>query len=132
MSLRISVNCFGISIDCFGLSRIKKRMILIITVNLSTGIISVYSVRFALSAYLRNAKAILSLRRLSRMISLPRKNVKPIFFFWGGGGGEGGSIFPRSRFIKAIISIHMYIVRSFICHPSKYQPSKFVFLDFQN
>ena len=28
-----------ISIDCFGLSRIKKWMILIITVNLSTGII---------------------------------------------------------------------------------------------
>ena len=52
-----------------------------------------------------------------------------IFFF--GGGGEG-AIFPRSRFIKAIISIHMYIVRSSICHPSKYQTSKFFFLDFQN
>ena len=50
------------------------------------------------------------------------------FFFWGG----GGAIFPRSRFIKAIISIHMYIVRSSICHPSKYQTSKFFFLDFQN
>ena len=54
------------------------------------------------------------------------------FFFvcvcvWG-----GGAIFPRSRFIKAIISIHMYIVRSSICHPSKYQTSKFFFLDFQN
>ena len=44
----------------------------------------------------------------------------------------GGAIFPRSRFIKAIISIHMYIVRSSICHPSKYQTSKFFFLDFQN
>ena len=51
-------------------------MILIITVNLSTGIISGYIVRFSLSAYLRNAKPILSLRRLSRLISLPRKNVK--------------------------------------------------------
>ena len=51
------------------------------------------------------------------------------FFFLGGGGG---AIFPRSRFIKAIISIHMYIVRSSICHPSKYQTSKFFFLDFQN
>ena len=58
------------------------------------------------------------------------------FFFWGGGGGGGGgggwTIFPRSRFIKAMISIHMYIVRSSICHPSKYQTSKFFFLDFQN
>ena len=35
--LHISIDCFGISIDCFGLSRIKKWMILIITVNLSTG-----------------------------------------------------------------------------------------------
>ena len=52
------------------------------------------------------------------------------FFFFGRGGG--GAIFPRSRFIKAIISIHMYIVRSSICHPSKYQTSKFFFLDFQN
>ena len=50
------------------------------------------------------------------------------FFFLGG----GGAIFPRSRFIKVIISIHMYIVRSSICHPSKYQTSKFFFLDFQN
>ena len=41
MSLHISLDCFGISIDCFGLSRIRKWMILIITVNLSTGIISV-------------------------------------------------------------------------------------------
>ena len=39
-----------------------------------------------------------------------------VSFFWG----VGGAIFPRSRFIKAIISIHMYIVRSSICHPSKY------------
>ena len=55
------------------------------------------------------------------------------FFFWGGGGGGGGgvAVFPRSRFIKAIISIHMYIVQSSICHPSKYQTSKFFFLDFQ-
>ena len=52
LSLRISINFFGISVDCFGLSRIKKWMILIITVNLSTGIISVNSVRFSLSAYL--------------------------------------------------------------------------------
>ena len=52
------------------------------------------------------------------------------FFFFGGGGG--GALFPRSRFIKAIISIHMYIVRSSICYPSKYQTSKFFFLDFQN
>ena len=49
---------------------------------------------------------------------------------WGGGGG--GAIFSRSRFIKAIISIHMYVVRSSICHPLKYQTSKFFFLDFQN
>ena len=97
MSLRISVNCFGISIDCFGLSGIKKRMILIITVNLSTGIISVYSVRFSLSAYLRNAKAILSLRRLSRMISLPRKNVKPIPVFFGGAGGGGRDYFSPEQ-----------------------------------
>ena len=41
MSLHISLDCFGISIDCFSLSRIKKWMVLIITVNLSTGIISV-------------------------------------------------------------------------------------------
>ena len=54
------------------------------------------------------------------------------FFLGGGGGGRGGAIFPRSRFIKAIISIHMHIVRSSICHPSKYQTSKFFFLDFQN
>ena len=53
--------------------------------------------------------------------------VSFFFFFWG-----GGAIFPRSRFIKAIISKHMYIVRSSICHPSKYQTSKFFFLDFQN
>ena len=65
----MSVDCFGISIDYFGRSRIKNWMILIITANLSTGIISVNSVRFSLSAYLRNAKPILS---------LPRKNVKPI------------------------------------------------------
>ena len=56
------------------------------------------------------------------------------FFFFGGGGGGGGgrTIFPRSRFIKAIISIHMCIVRSSICHPLKDQTSKFFFLDFQN
>ena len=54
------------------------------------------------------------------------------FFFGGGGGGGWRDYFPRSRFIKAIISIHMYIVRSYICHPSKYQTSKFFFLDFQN
>ena len=65
----MSIDCFGISIDYFGRSHIKNWMILIITANLSTGIISVNSVRFSLSAYLRNAKPILS---------LPRKNVKPI------------------------------------------------------
>ena len=54
------------------------------------------------------------------------------FFFFGGGGGGEETIFPLSRFIKAIISINMYIVRSSICHPSKYQTSKFFFLDFQN
>ena len=52
------------------------------------------------------------------------------FFFWGGGGRR--DYFSRSRFIKAIISIHMYIVQSSNCHPSKYQTSKFFFLDFQN
>ena len=30
-----------------------------------------------------------------------------LFFFWGG----GGTIFSLSRFIKAIISINMYIIR---------------------
>ena len=55
-----------------------------------------------------------------------------VSFFFFLGGGVGGAIFPRSRFIKAIISIHMYIVRSSICHPSKDQTSKFFFLDFQN
>ena len=35
-----------------------------------------------------------------------------IFFFVFGGVGGGGLFFPRSRFIKAIISIHIYIVRS--------------------
>ena len=54
------------------------------------------------------------------------------FFLWGGGGGGGWGYFPRSKFIKAIISMHMYIVRLYICHPSKYQTSKFFFLDFQN
>ena len=57
-------------------TRIKNWMILIITINLSTRIISINSVRFALSAYLRNAKPILNLRRLSRLISLPRKKCK--------------------------------------------------------
>ena len=55
-----------------------------------------------------------------------------VSFFCGGGGCRGGAIFPRSRFIKAVISIHMYTVRSSICHPSKYQTSKFFFIDFQN
>ena len=61
-----------------------------------------------------------------------------LFFFWDGGegvrggGGGGGTIFLHSRFIKAIISIHKYIVRLSICHPSKYQTSKFFFIDFQN
>ena len=54
------------------------------------------------------------------------------FFLGGGGGGVEWTIFPRSGFIKAIISVHLYIVRSSICHPSKYQTSKFFFLDFQN
>ena len=63
-----------------------------------------------------------------------------LFFGGWGGGGVGWTIFPPEQFlriflptlIKAIISIHMYIVRSSICHPSKYQTSKFFFLDFQN
>ena len=68
---------------------------------------------------------------------LNKGQVYHCFFFFflggGGGGGGGGIILPRSRFIKAIISIHMmYIVRSSACHPSKYQTSKFFFLDFQN
>ena len=37
-----------------------------------------------------------------------RKKQVYHFFFLGG----GGLFFPRSRFIKAIISINMYIVRS--------------------
>ena len=49
MSLHISLDCFGISIDCFGLSRIKKWTILINTVNLSTGIISVNGLLVLLS-----------------------------------------------------------------------------------
>ena len=75
---------------------------------------------------------------ISRMRFLKKEQVYQFFFFFlfffggGGGGGGGGTIFPRSRFIKAIISIHMYIVRSSICHPLKYQTSKFFFLDFQN
>ena len=62
------------------------------------------------------------------------KKEQVYHFFGGGGGGGGGGrdYFPRSRFIKAIMSIHMYIVRLSICHPSKYQTSKFFFLDFQN
>ena len=35
-----------------------------------------HSVRFSLAAYLRNVKPILSLRKLSRLISLPRKKCK--------------------------------------------------------
>ena len=54
------------------------------------------------------------------------------FVFLVVGDGVRGTIFPLSRFIKAIISINIYIVRSSICHPSKYQTSKFFFLDFQN
>ena len=73
---------------------------------------------------------------ISRMHLLKKEQVYHcfflFFFFFFGGGGEGGTIFPRSRFIKAIISMHMYIVCSSICHPLKYQTSKFFFLDFQN
>ena len=71
---------------------------------------------------------------ISRMRLLKKEQVYhcSFFFFGGGGGGGGGNIFPRSRFIKAIISIHMYIVRSSICHPSKYQTSTVFFQDFQN
>ena len=55
------------------------------------------------------------------------------FFFWGGGGGgRGEDYFSWSRFIKAISSIHMYIVGSSISHFSKYQTSKFFFPDFQS
>ena len=70
---------------------------------------------------------------ISRIRLLKKEQVYHWFFFvvFLGGGGGGGTIFPRSRF-KAIISIHMYIVRSSICHPSKYQTSKFFFLDFQS
>ena len=53
-----------------------------------------------------------------------------VVFFLGGGGGGGGA--GALFFPGAGISIHMYIVRSSICHPSKYQTSKFFFLDFQN
>ena len=66
---------------------------------------------------------------------LKKEQVSHCFFFvcfFVGGGGVRGAIFPLSRFIKAIISMNMYIVRSSICHPSKYQTSKFFFLDFQN
>ena len=59
-----------------------------------------------------------------------KEQVYHCCFFFGGGGG--GTVFPWSGFIKAIISVHMYIVWSSICHPSKYQTSKFFFLDFQN
>ena len=77
---------------------------------------------------------------MSRMRLLKKEQVYHcfffVFFFGGGGGGGGGggvwTVFPRSGFIKIIISVHMYIVRSSICHPSKYQTSKFFFLDFQN
>ena len=74
---------------------------------------------------------------MSRMRLLKKEQVYHCFFFvgfflGGGGGWGGGLIFPRSGFIKAIISVHMYIVRSSICQPSKYQTSKFFFLDFQN
>ena len=41
-------------------------------------------------------------------------------------------VFTTNHHLKAIISINMYIVRSSICHPSKYQTSKFLFVDFQN
>ena len=84
----ISTDCFGISIDCFGLSRIKKWMILIkpflirdqtfsnflakkISVVLHSVTVTAFASRFR---HIRNAKQILSLS----LISLPRKNVKPI------------------------------------------------------
>ena len=74
---------------------------------------------------------------MSRMRLLKKEQVYHCFFFvgfffLGGGVGVGWTVFPPSGFIKAIISVHMYIVRSSICHPSKYQTSKFFFLDFQN
>ena len=70
---------------------------------------------------------------ISKMGLLKKEQVYHFFGGGGGGGGGGGrDYFPRSRFIKAIMSIHMYIVRLSICHPSKYQTSKFFFLDFQN
>ena len=67
----------------------------------------------------------------SRMRLLKQEQVYHCFFcvFWGGGGW---TIFPQSGLIIAIISVHMNIVRSSICHPSKFQTSKFFFLDFQN
>ena len=87
----ISIDCFGISIDCFGLSRIKKWMILIkpflirdqtfsnflaktISVVIHSVTVTAFASRFR---HIRNAKLILSLRRQYRLISLPRKNVKP-------------------------------------------------------
>ena len=69
---------------------------------------------------------------MSRMRLLKKEQVYHFFFFGGGGGGGGRGGGGWSRFIKAIISVHMYIVWSSICHPSKYQTSKFFFLDFQN
>ena len=70
---------------------------------------------------------------ISRIRLLKKEQVFHCFFVvcFGGGGG-GGAIFPQSRFNKAIISIHMYIVGSSIYHSSKYQTSKFFFLHFQN
>ena len=46
-----------------------------------------------------------------------KEQVYHCFFFLFFFGGGGGDYFPRSRFIKAVISIHMYIVRASICHP---------------
>ena len=75
MSLHISIDCFRISIDCFCLSGIKNWMILIISVNLRNWDNFCSLLAFGIS---QKRKLILSLRRLSRLISLPRKNVKPI------------------------------------------------------
>ena len=92
LTRHISIDCFGISIDCFGLSRIKKWMILIkpflirdqtfsnflaktISVVLHSVTVTAFASRLR---HIRNAKLILSLRRQYRLISLPRKNVKPI------------------------------------------------------
>ena len=97
LTRHISTDCFRISIDCFGMSRIKKWMILIKpflirdqtfsnflakTISVVLHSVTLHSVTITAFAsrfrHIRNAKPIVSLRRQYRLISLPRKNVKPI------------------------------------------------------